>query len=72
MSLKDDPIVLEFKAVCEQKRDEIAEYLADGKAGDMKMYNKLVGKRRGVEMAIEIIDDVIERRMTQDEVDDED
>lgn len=71
MSLKDDPIVLEFKAACKKTVLEISEYVGAGKCSSYDEYKLYAGKVRGLNIALELIDEVIETRITKDDIDDD-
>jgi len=53
--------------LCESRIEEMSDYLARGLASDYMEYKLVTGKIRGVTMAIELINDVKQKRENDDE-----
>lgn len=71
MSLRDEPVILEFYAQCKKTIVEVSEYISDGKCSSHDDYKLYCGKIRGVRMAMELMEEVITKRITKMDGDDE-
>ncbi len=49
-------------ALLEKRRNEIQNSIGDGYASSFDAYKQLVGQRQGLQMALEIINDLLEEK----------
>lgn len=49
-------------ALIEKRKAEIQNSLGDGHASSFEAYKQLVGQRQGLQMALDILDDLLEEK----------
>lgn len=72
MSLRDEPVILEFYAQCKRVKVEMAEWISDGKCSSHDDYKLYCGKKKGITVAMELMEEVITKRITKMDGSDED
>ena len=53
-------------ASIEKRKQDIANSLAEGHASTMESYKNLVGQRQGLQMALDILNDLLEEKDTDE------
>ena len=67
MAVYGNPLIQEIKLFISDEIDKIGRSMADGGVGTWDQYNKQVGRVKGLKDAIKLIDDVVEKYMTDDD-----
>jgi len=61
----DDTVIALLKRVITDYRDEVKEFLADGRAEDIAAYNRLVGRYEALKLLDRELDD-LEKRFVEE------
>ena len=63
----DDTVITLLKRVITDYRDEVKEFLADGRAEDIAAYNRLVGRYEALKLLDRELDD-LEKRFIEEQI----
>lgn len=60
-------VIEQLIALIEKRKAQIAESLGDGHASSFDAYKLLVGQRQGLQIALDILDDLLTEKDNDDE-----